>query len=78
MGECHWFRDLNATGSGIYMPYMTTIHEKSSTSELVAEIIKGTVHTCIFISLYTYNLYINKFIIYLFWCIKKNRIVFAD
>ena len=46
----------NATGSEIYLPYMTTIHERSSTSELVAEIIKGAVHT---------------FIIYLFLCIKE-------
>jgi hypothetical protein len=46
----------NATGSEIYLPYMTSIHERSSTSELVAEIIKGAVHT---------------FIIYLFLCIKE-------
>ena len=38
----------NATGSEIYLPYMTTIHERSSTSELVAEIIKGAVHTFFF------------------------------
>lgn len=59
----------NATGSDIYLPYMTTIHEKSSTSELVVEISKGTVHTCIVLSLCTYILYINTFFIQFFVCV---------